>query len=335
MTTLSDIAKALGISKSTVSKALRSSSDISPETCARVRKAALELGYNLQLAHAKLGKTIALICPELGSPYYDSIQQALRVRARKLGYELVIMLTDFDSEREISAFKSLSTENLVEGICILTENSSHFNSIHAISERCGVKLVMIAAGDEIDFCDSIGVNHPLGAALAVDHLISLGHRKIAYIGEQNSMTRELSFRATMRSHRLTLPAGYLLRRTDRFEECGFGGMKRLLELDEPPTAVFAAYDSIAYGAMRAIRESGLRIPDDISIIGIDASPTSRFTAPPLTSVFYPTEEIGTLAADLLDERIRNGSRTAFRSIKLLPKLSLGCTTKCNEKGVTS
>lgn len=328
MATLNDIAARAGLSKSTVSKALRGSSDIKPETCARVRAIAAELGYRARRAPTPAAEsTVALICPELGSQYYNAIQAAFRRRMNRLGIRTLILLTDFERSRELAAIESLLNEgNTLSGICCLTENTDHIRRIRALVARDGIPFVLISTCEEVDFCDNITINHNLGATAAVEHLIELGHKRIAYIGEGNSLAREVSFCATMREHGLALPAEYVLRRTDRFELCGYAGMRQLLASPEPPTAVFAAYDNIAYGAMRAIREAGLRIPEDISIIGIDANPTSRYVWPSLTSITSPTADIGELASVLLTKRMDGEHTTAYQSIRLCPTLCLGETT---------
>lgn len=328
MATLKEIAAMAGVNTSTVSKALRGSNDIKAETCARIRAIADELGYTYrQPKSTDAGTTIGLIFPELGSQYYNDIQQAFRRRMDRLGFRTIILLTDFDRTRELRAIESLlGNGSQVGGICCLTENTDHLRQMRTMVERDGLPFLLICAHEDIDFCDSISVNHTMGAALAVEHLIELGHKKIAYIGEENTVTRETSFRATMREHGLPLPAEYVLRRTDRFELCGYLGMQQLLASGDPPTAIFAAYDNIAIGAMRAMHEAGLRIPEDISIIGIDANPTSQYVWPALTSVTSPTGDIGELASVLLTKRMEGRHTTSFQSIRLCPTLKLGETT---------
>lgn len=328
MATLKEIAALAGVNTSTVSKALRGSNDIKAETCSRIRAIADELGYAYrQPKSSGAAATIGLIFPELGSQYYNDIQESFRRRMDRLGFRTVIQLTDFDRSRELAAIESLlNSPQPLSGICCLTENTDHLRQMHTMVERNGIPFLLICAHEEIDFCDTISVNHTMGAALAVEHLIELGHKKIAYIGEENTITRESSFRATMREHGLSLPAEYVLRRTDRFELCGYLGMQQLLASGDPPTAVFAAYDNIAIGAMRAIHEAGLRIPADISIIGIDATLTSQYVWPALTSVTSPTGDIGELASVLLSKRLEGKHTAAFQSIRLCPTLKRGETT---------
>ena len=335
MATLKDIAGLAGVNVSTVSKALRGSNDINAKTAANIRELAEKVGYvlpALRSADTKSAaraegeevtpeKSVGLIFPELASQYYNDIQRAFCEKIRNEGYRPVIVLTEFDRRREINAIRAFLRDG-VSGIFLLTENSSHLNDIRRIVGKVRTPFMLVCAGNNNDFCDSIGINHTMGAVLALNHLIELGHRRIAFIGEQNTALRMNSFISTMREHGLELPDRYVVCLEERFEECGYIGMKRLLAEPEAPTAVFAAYDNIAYGAMRAIREAGLRIPEDISIIGIDDNPTSKYMFPSLTSVVSPTNDIGELAAVLLRKRMEGEHTVAYQSVSLCPTLKV-------------
>ena len=335
MATLKDIAGLAGVNVSTVSKALRGSNDINAKTAANIRELAEKVGYVLPALRSSETrsvsradgeeiapeKSVGLIFPELASQYYNDIQRAFCEKMRDEGYRPVIVLTEFDRRREIDAIRAFLRDG-VSGIFLLTENSSHLNDIRRIVGKVRTPFMLVCAGNNIDFCDSIGINHTMGAVLALNHLIELGHRRIAFIGEQNTTLRMNSFISTMREHELELPDRYVVCLEERFEECGYIGMKRLLAEPEAPTAVFAAYDNIAYGAMRAIREAGLRIPEDISIIGIDDNPTSKYMFPSLTSVVSPTNDIGELAAVLLRKRMEGEHTVAYQSVSLCPTLKV-------------
>ena len=326
MATLKDIAALAGVNVSTVSKALRGSNDINEQTAMRIREYARQVGYAIPAPESASSgalrsddKTIGVIFPELASKYYNDIQYAFCEKMKADGYRPVIELTYFDKERELDAVSAFLRDG-VSGIFLLTENSSHIPDLRRLITRVQTPFVLVCAGDDIDFCDSIGINHTMGAVLAVKHLIELGHRRIAFIGERNTTLRMSSFISTMREHCLDLPDDYIVCLDERFEKCGYRGMQRLLSVSEPPTAVFAAYDNIAYGAMRAIREAGMRIPEDISVIGIDANPTSKYMTPALTSVDSPTNDIGELAAVLLHKRMDGEPTVSYQSVRLCPKL---------------
>lgn len=326
MATLKDIAVLAGVNTSTVSKALRGSNDIKAETCTRIRALADELGYVYrQPKPAASAATVGLVFPELCSQYYNDIQKAFRRRMLEKGLRTLVALTEFNPGRELEAIEAFIGDQ-VGAICCLSENTNHLNQIRALVERADIPFLLICPEENIDFCDSISINHNAGASLAVGHLIELGHRKIAYIGEPNTRPREASFLCTMREHGLEVPPEYIVSQPERYEQSGYLGMKRLLSLADLPTAVFAAYDNIAYGAMRAIHEAGLRIPEDISLTGIDANTTSQYTCPALASVDSATDDIGELASVLLTKRMEGRHTVSYQNIRLCPTLRLGEST---------
>lgn len=326
MATLKDIAALAKVNVSTVSKALRGSSDINTETASHIRELAIQLGYELPppISPAngeKYEKTIGVIFPELASQYYNSILYAFDRRMQEQGYRIVVSLTEFDCNQEMTAIKAFLRDG-VSGIFLLTESTSHIHEIRRIFRKTQTPLMLVCTDNDIDFCDCIGINHTMGAAIAVNHLIKLGHRKIAYIGELHTEIRMNSFISTMKEHDLSLPDNYIVNLPERFEACGYKGMKRLLSEPDVPTAVFAAYDNIAYGAIRAIREANLRIPEDISVISIDANTTSEYLFPALTSINMPTQDIGELASVLLRKRLEGQHTASYQSVRLCPTLKL-------------
>lgn len=237
------------------------------------------------------------------------------------GLRTLVALTEFDPCRELDAIEAFISDE-VGAICCLSENTNHLAQIRVLVERADIPFLFICPKENIDFCDSISINHNVGASLAVGHLIEQGHRKIAYIGEPNTRPREASFLATMREHGLDVPPEYIVNQPERYEQAGYLGMKRLLAMNNLPTAVFAAYDNIAYGAMRAIHEAGLSIPADISLIGIDANTTSKYVWPALASVDSATQDIGELASVLLTKRIEGRHTVSYQNIASAPPSGL-------------
>lgn len=323
MTTLQEIAALTGVSKSTVSKALRNTGEINAETVARIRSAALSLGYDTERLRGETPgrKTIGVIFPELRSLYYNKIYDRFCAEMNGAGYRVISMLYNFaDFNRQLDDVAFMLDQNAA-GILYLTENTFDLARLRAMFEMTQTRLVMITLNPEIGFCDTISNNHALGVRLAVEHLYGLGHRRIAFIGETHTYLRRDEFIASMKHFGLDVPPEYIVEGSERFENCGYNGMKQLLSLPRPmlPTACFTAYDNIAYGAMHAVREAGLRIPEDISVIGVDDNNISKYTDPPLTSINSPEGEIGRTAAEFMKERI-GGSRKPFRNILICPSL---------------
>lgn len=321
MTTLQKIADLTGVSKSTVSKALRNSSDINEQTAEHIRKTAYALGYNTERLHGHISgsQTIGVVFPELKSLYYNKIYDIFCKKIEAEGFRVITTLYNFDTvDKQIDAVHFMLKQN-VSGILFLSESIFDIEKLRVLFKTTQTKLVMITLNNLINFCDTISTNNSLGVQMAVNHLYSLGHRKIAFIGEPNTQYRKKEFISVMRDYNIPLDERYIVEIDARFEECGYLGMKKLLELDDFPTACFAAYDNIAYGAMKALHEAGKSIPKDISIIGVDNNPISKFTVPSLSSINSPETDIGNTAAEFMIERI-HGIRTSFRSILICPTL---------------
>ena len=331
MATLKDISKIADVNISTVSKALRGSSDINPQTVARIQKIADQLNYKREIYdlsdNGKKPPLIGIVCPEVVSMYYADILNSLQMTFLEAGYQSVAMISNFDRAQEVSCIKSLAAMNVC-GIVFLTENDVDADDLKELSFSGGINFVIVSNDNNNDFCDSICIDDGQSVAMAVAHLIELGHSKIAYIGDTLSAGRRQAYLQTMESHSKPVNPGYVIENRLRFEECGYHGMKNLLTLENPPTAIFTAYDNVAIGAMRAIYESGFSVPEDFSVLGIDNLKTSSYLYKTLTSITEPTADLGELAGDLMVNRLRK--QTAVRHIKLIPTLNTRETTAALE-----
>lgn len=323
MPTIKDIAAAAGVSSSTVSKALRGGTDIHPETIAHVRRVAERMGYDLDRLHSKITntKTVGVVCVELSSEYYSNIFNNFKQFMEDAGYRVITMITDFSSvERQEESIEYLLNCR-VSGILYLTEAIFNVEKLRAKVSSAGTGFVMITQMNCIDFCDTISVNHALGVRLAVEHLYGLGHRRIAFIGESNTRAREDAFLDIIRELGITPDEDYIVVRDERNCLGGYEATKELLNKTDGkrPTAIFAAYDRLAYGAMRAIREAGLRIPEDISIIGVDNNQVSDYMTPALSSIETTADEVGKIAGEMLIGRIQ-GDTSTYQMVYLSPRL---------------
>ena len=172
-------------------------SDINPETAENIRNIAAGLGYNMEKLRKATPdtKTIGVVFPELGSQYYCGIFDSFRFSMKKEGYRVITMLTDFDSVEEQESSIRYLTACRVSGILYLTESIFHPERIKPLFEKSPAKAVMITMMSGIDFCDVISVNHSLGVRIAINHLYKLGHRRIAFIGEENTVIRQIAFQS--------------------------------------------------------------------------------------------------------------------------------------------
>ena len=324
MTTLKDIARIANVNVSTVSKALRQNSDLNMQTVTAIRKIAdqLHYPYSLDGPDRKREPLIGIVCPEIISSYYTGILDSFQNYVKKAGYETLIMVSGFSDTREAACIKLLMRHNVC-GIICLTESSG--STIQGLAEASAVPFLLVTTVGESTFCDSISIDDHHSAMMAVDHLAELGHTKIAYIGDKLSAARREAFLTALGDRNIPVVERYIIETDLRFEECGYDGMRRLLAMQDRPTGVFAAYDNIAIGAMRAIAESGLAVPEDISVVGIDNITTSAYLPRSLTTVTEPTADLGEIASALIIEKIQN-KRRAIQNIKLRPTLNIRETT---------
>ena len=323
MVTIYDIAKSAGVSPSTVSKALRGSTDLNPDTANKIKSIAQKLGYNISRLHSGSGSssTIGVVFMELRSEYYNGIYDAMREKLESSGYRLVTMLADFNDEKHQLDCINYLIKSRVGGIIFLTEIDIDISKLRDIMEKSGIPMVLITRMSRIDFCDVISVNHHLGVKMAVEYLHNCGHRKIAFIGEPFTARREHAFKETMTELNLELPEEYVIISKKRYCAGGYEAAQRLLDLPyhRLPTAVFAAYDHLAFGAMKALREAGVYVPEDISMVGVDDNQMSAYISPALTSVRMPVESVGEQAAGMLIARIA-GSKSPYQTVYLTPEI---------------
>lgn len=231
------------------------------------------------------------------------------------------MMTDFDSVEKQQECIEYLLRCRVSGILYLTEAVFDIEPLRTTVIETGISFVMITQMDLIDFCDTISVNHALGVQMAVDHLFKMGHRRVAFVGETNTQARERAFREIAEHLGLDSSDSTVVVHGSRYCKGGYEAGKRLMALpsESRPTACFAAYDSMAYGVMRAVREAGLKIPDDFSIVGVDNNQVSEYMQPALTSVEMPITDLGQMAAEMLLERIK-GDKSPYRMVYLSPRL---------------
>ena len=285
--------------------------EVSAETRGRILAVIEELGYVPDGAARSLRtrktQTIACIIPDITNPFYPALEGGIQRYAEVEGYDLIVSNTDGVDGKESRALHGL-LRGRADGAVMVPFHVDRERVREVL--RAGIALTMLYPPDAelLDLgVDMIEVDTGDGARMAVDYLIARGHTRIGMIaGIANTPPREVrlaGYRQALRSH--GLPADDLLIRGADYQEAGgHEAMVELLRLEDRPTAVFAANDLMALGAMMAIREAGLRIPDDIAIVGLDDIPAARLVHPPLTTVAQFPDRLGQMAAELLFARLR-------------------------------
>ncbi|WP_161882138.1 LacI family DNA-binding transcriptional regulator [Deinococcus alpinitundrae] len=296
--TLADVASQAGVSKMTVSKVINKKPGISETTRQRVMQAVDELGYTVHASARALAggrtHTLGVVVSSLDSQYFSELMRGADMTARDAGLELLISTTRASHEhRNIGRL----AHGLVDGLLMVFPASlaPYERSLRALS----LPVVVIAPGTqasaEQQHFPSVDADHYSGARQAMQHLLSLGHRRIAFIGGPPHLTPS---RERLRGYREGLltasiaPDAALQVTSDFSQRSGFQAARELLALAERPTAIFALNDVSAFGAIEAIKDAGLRVPEDISVIGFDNIPQASQVFPALTTIEQPLLEMG-------------------------------------------
>jgi LacI family transcriptional regulator len=334
LTTLKDIAGIAGVTISTVSKAINGHADINEETKNRIMKIAHQLNYfdkkKVNCPQTRRNYTIGIICPEIESNFYTQIVDRIEQRVIAKGYSLFIGLSRFDPQKESNNLKLMLNKS-IDGIILITCTDKNINkSLIEVRKNFDVPIIVVAVNQMVDYYDSIKIDDHLGVSIALDHLMQLGHTNIGYIGDQLSAHRFESFKQILAEKGTRFEETWVKIGAERFEEGGYKRMNEMLMEKTLPSAIFASYDDIAIGAMRALRERGIRIPQDISIVGVDNIGVASYLETSLTTISEPVNEMGDIACAILFSKIEKVTFTVIQNVVLKPELILRETTMRKE-----
>jgi LacI family transcriptional regulator len=319
--TIKEVARQAGVSPMTVSRVINGGRGVSPDKRARVERAIAELGYiPSRLARglsAQRTGTLALIVPDVANPFFTLIVRGAEDVARRAGYRLLLCDTRADLALEREVIDELIAHR-VEGILIAPVNDRSREHLRRLA-RFDVPFVLVdraVPGVDADVVlgDSTG-----GARQLVEHLLSLGHRRIGMVTESGSVStardRRTGYEAALEAAGIAA-APELVVETSVDPEGGRDGMRRLLELAEPPTAVFTVNNLVALGAIEAVRATGREVPDDIALVCFDDIEYASRLHPFLTVMEQPAETFGSLGTQLLLERIDDRTAERRRTVVL-------------------
>jgi LacI family transcriptional regulator len=320
--TIKDVARHAGVSSMTVSRVINGSERVSPETRRRVEEAIAELGYVPSrlargLIRQKTG-TLALIVPDVANPFFTLIVRGAEDVARRAGYRMILCDTRADLTIEREVIEEMIAHR-VEGMVIAPVSDRSKGHLQRVA-RFGVQFVLIDRTVRGVESDVVVGDNAGGARRLVEHLIDLGHRRIGFITESDEVStardRRQSYEAALASAGLPLDPALIVSSTVD-PRGGYNGMRRLLELDERPTAVFAVNNLVAVGAIEAVRARDLEVPDDVALVCFDDIEYASRLYPFLTVMAQPAETLGTLGTQLLVERIEGRAPEQHRVV-LLP-----------------
>jgi LacI family transcriptional regulator, galactose operon repressor len=323
--TMLDIAKDLNVSVVTVSKVLRNQGKISASTRRRVLQRAKELNYQTNwIARSLVTRrtyTIGLLLPDFTHPFFAEVAKAVAETVRPHGYHVIISYFEEDPVLERNEADSLVARQ-VDGLIVASAQSPDRLDLFEGIRRRKMPFVLIDRPIPGVSASFVGVDNEAIGKLATSHLIAQGCRRIAHLRGPAlgiAAARLAGYRRALEKHGLTMPANYIVEA--RYEDSsGYKAMKKLLRGHPVPDGVFCYNDPVAIGAMKAILEAGLNVPNDIAVVGAGNVHYSDLLAVPLTTVDQGTRQIGSRAAELLLEQI--SSKRAIRPKKILiePKL---------------
>jgi LacI family transcriptional regulator, galactose operon repressor len=337
--TIKDVARLSGVSPMTVSRVINGSEGVRPETRRRVEQAIAELGYVPSrlargLSRQRTG-TLAVIVPDVANPFFTMVVRASEEVARRGGYRVILCDTRADLSIERDVVEELIAHR-VEGIVIAPVSDGSATHLRRLA-RFRVPCVLVDRTLPEVESDAVVGDSVAGAQRLVEHLIELGHNRIGLIVESDEVS---TARDRRRGYEAALAAAAIPLDPDLVVETavdpagGADGMRRLLELNERPTAVFTVNNLVAVGAIEAVRSAGFEVPDDIALVCFDDIEYASRLYPFLTALEQPAETFGTVATQLLLERIQ-GRGPARRRVVVLPgefivRKSCGASSRSEE-----
>ncbi len=308
MPSIKDIARKAGVSHSTVSRALHHSPLIAPETAARIRAIAQSSGYVPSAVArslvSRITRTVGVVVTSIADPFIGEVVEGIESTANEHHYSVILANSHADPELEIKVVDSFS-ERRVDGILVA---ASRVGALHG-KRLAGahVPIVLINNQHPGEFAHSVGIDNISASRAIVTHLLDLGHRRIAYIGDrlgyQSDTERFSGYRTALKSRRLAIASDLVVRGDGKPAE-GEQAANRLFRLKHPPTAIFCYNDMTALGVLRAAGILGLKIPHDVSLAAFDDLFISSYTHPPLTTIRQPKYEMGRRAMSILVQLLK-------------------------------
>lgn len=309
------IARRAKVSTATVSRTLNQNGAVRPETAKRVWRAAAELNY-FPNSHARAlvsgrSRLLGLIVSDITNPFFPELVRQFESLALQRQYDLILTSTDYQTERMTVCLRRM-LERKVDGVALMTSEMDE-GLIEELSRR-GVPLVFMDVGQVGPRMSHVAMEYASGIRQAVDHVVKLGHRRIAFISGplqlHSARVRRDAFVERLRHHSIA-PDKKLIREGTHTAEGGQHAMELLLQGSRRPTAVVCSNDWTAIGALHAIDAAGLRVPEDVSVVGFDDTPIASYTRPPLTTVRMSAAEIGATACTalfkLIDDKEHEGA----------------------------
>ncbi len=328
--TIIDVAQEAGVSYATVSRVLNNDPHVKPDTRERVIRSITRLGYTVnQQARMLAGgrsHVIGLLVPDLGTGYIGEIMRGIDEALAAAQYELMLYTTHRRKIKE-SAFVTSLTQGMTDGLLlVLPRNPEEY--LASLRQR-HFPYVLVDHQGIGDVESAVGATNRQGGYEATKFLIDLGHRRIGFISGSLDLgcshDRLAGYQAALRDSALPTDP-QLIQEGDFWQPSGYTAARNLLALPDPPTAIFASNDVMAFGVMEAVRDRGLRIPEDVSIVGFDNIPQAEQVSPQLTTIEQPLASMGREAARMLLQMIHEPDRP-YERVELPTRLVIRASTR--------
>jgi LacI family transcriptional regulator len=328
--TIVEVAERAGVSLGTVSRVMNNDAHVAPETRERVSAVMREMGYvaNRQARGLKGSRTnvIGVLAPDLGTGYIGEILHGIDAELGLHQLDLMLFTTHRTAIKEANYVANM-VKGMVDGLLlILPRNPADYTG--TLTSR-SFPFVLIDHQGSGNPCPAVGATNWQGAYNATEFLIKLGHTRIGFItGSMDlgaAIDRLDGYKSALQVHHIPEDARLIYEGTF-FQPDGYAGGSALLDLADPPTAIFACNDVMAMGVMDAVRSRGLRVPEDISVLGFDDIPQAALVHPALTTVRQPLEQMGRLATQMLLDRLKNPEKKVDR-IELPTELIVRSSTQ--------
>ncbi|WDM25860.1 catabolite control protein A [Paenibacillus mucilaginosus] len=313
--TIYDVAREAGVSMATVSRVVNNNPNVKPQTRKKVFEAIERLGYRPNAVARGLASkkttTVGVVIPDISNSIFSEVARGIEDIANMYHYNIILCNADKKKEKEIRVINTL-LEKQVDGLLFMggAVTEDHIQAFKTSS----VPVVLCATADEQRVIPSVDIDHEKAAFDAVNVLLQSGHTKIAMISgtlqdPANGYARYQGYRKALEAANIPIDEDYVRIGNYRYES-GMDVTKHFLELDERPTAIFAATDEMAIGAIHSLQDSGLRVPEEMSVISVDNIRMASMVRPQLTTVAQPMYDIGAVAMRLLTKLMNKETKDA-------------------------
>lgn len=306
--TIYDLAEKLNYSPSTISRALNNHKSISKKTSQLIQNTAREMGYRPNVLAAGLrnnkSKTIGVLIPTIAQPFLSSLISGVEIAAKKAGYNVVIMQTHDSYKEEVNLIQSMYDSRVSGVICSLaleTKDTSHFQ---VFMDR-KIPLVFVDRVPKNAFAFRVIIDDYAAGYMATKHLISQGCTRIAHLTTGSGFSvfneRKKGYIDALKEHNLPVDDSLVYKVNKVSYEIGEKESKKILNKKNPPDGIFAAVDILGIGALKCAKKMGLKIPEDLAIIGFDDDPISAIIDPSLSTISHPATKMGEISANRILE----------------------------------